>query len=202
MCKCVLVAEGPDVFLAAEVPDSCEPLPIVAAGNQAWGPLQDQYEYITTELSFSGPPRSLCILYWARVSLCSPGWSVASVPQLQEMLLPLLAKFWVCATFLFYFSFSSLSPSFSPPPSSSLLLPLLFFLLFLMLFFFFWNLDCPGTCYVDEADLIYPHRSAYLELQAWATTPSQIFFLKRFIFVCVCVCIMWVQVVSEATREC
>lgn len=49
------MAEGPDVFIAAEVPDSCEPPPIVAAGNQAWGPLQDQYEFITTKLSFSVP---------------------------------------------------------------------------------------------------------------------------------------------------
>lgn len=132
-----------------------------------------------------------------RVSLCSPGWSVPSVPQLQEMLLPLLAKFWVCATFLFYFSFSSLSPS-SPPPSS-LLLPLLFFLLFLMLFFLKpglpWHLLCRWG---------WPNLPTQIHLPRITGVGhhTQIFFLKRFIFVCVCVCIMWVQVVSEARREC
>lgn len=177
MCKWVLVAEGPDVFIG--LPCSWSPRQLWAtahcgcSGNQAWGPLQDQYEFITTELSFSSPPRSLCTVYGVRVSPGSPGWSVTSVPQLQEMLLPLPAKFWVCATFLFFFLFFFF-PFFFPPSS---------FLLFLMLFF--EALECPGTCYVGEADLIYPHRSTYLELQAWATIPRLSFLKDLFLIVCV-----------------
>lgn len=169
----VLVAEGPDVFIG--LPCSWSPRQLWAtahcgcSGNQAWGPLQDQYEFITTELSFSSPPRSLCTVYGVRVSPGSPGWSVTSVPQLQKMLLPLPAKFWVCATFLFFLFLPFLPPSLLP------LLPNAFF----------WNLECPGTCYVDEADLIYPHRSTYLELQAWASTPRLSFLKDLFLIVCV-----------------
>lgn len=197
MCKWVLVAEGPDVFIG--LPCSWSPRQLWAtahcgcSGNQAWGPLQDQYEFITTELSFSSPPRSLCTVYGVRVSPGSPGWSVTSVPQLQEMLLPLPAKFWVCAcaTFLFFFLFFFF-PFFFPP--SSFLLPPLPNA-------FFWSPWMPWHLLCRWG---WPNLPTQIHLPRITGVGhhTQAFFLKRFIFDCVCACIIWVLVVSEARREC